>query len=184
MQAYAVKDATDILQQYTRLRSGTEVLDFLMRNIEAAERMKIVETKILAMVVFCAQLNDSAKHYVMRFMAVYLRLDETNNEAESSQADRPEVSAAKQQVAWSYAQYYERRNQPDDPNGSTALEAISQSGSSPAGSQSASHTAAKGDGASDSDGEGKEESDDREQAEGEEDEEEEDEEEEDEEEVL
>ena len=76
MQAYAIKDAANMLQQYTKLLSGTQLLDFLMHNIEEAERMKIVETKMLAMVVFCAQLNDSAKLYVMSFMTEYLGHDD------------------------------------------------------------------------------------------------------------
>ncbi len=78
MQAWAVKDAADMLQQYTKLSSGTELLDFLMHNIEEAERMKIVETKVLAMVVFCAQLDGAAKLYVARFMTEYVGHDDTN----------------------------------------------------------------------------------------------------------
>jgi len=88
-------------------------------------------------------------------------------EAESSQADRPEVSAAKQQVAQSYADFFEKRNQPADPKGPTALEAVSEDEFSEGGSQSASHFAAGGD-ASDTDGEGTEESNDNEDNEGEE----------------
>ena len=78
MQAYAVKDAGEMLQQYTRLRSGTQATDFLMRIIEEAERRKTMETKRLAMLVFCAHLSDSARHYVLRFMAEYLRFGDSN----------------------------------------------------------------------------------------------------------
>ncbi len=78
MQAWAAKDAADMFKQYTRLRSGTELLQFLMHNIEEAERMKIVETKALAMVVLCAQLDNAAKLHVMRFMTEYLGHDDTN----------------------------------------------------------------------------------------------------------
>ena len=41
MQAWVVKDAADMLQQYTKLSSGTELMKFLMHNIEEAERMKL-----------------------------------------------------------------------------------------------------------------------------------------------
>jgi hypothetical protein len=78
MQAWVVKDAADMLQQYTKLSSGAELLDFLMHNIEEAERMNIVETKVLAMVVFCAQLDGAAKLYVARFMTGYVGNDNTN----------------------------------------------------------------------------------------------------------
>ena len=51
------------------------------------------------------------------------------DEAESSQADRPEVFAAKKQVAQSYAEYVEKRTHPDDRNVPTALEAVSEADS-------------------------------------------------------
>ncbi|KAL0044405.1 hypothetical protein WJX82_004434 [Trebouxia sp. C0006] len=128
-QAWVVKDAADMLQQYTKLSSGAELLDFLMHNIEEAERMNIVETKFLAMVVFCAQLEGAAKLYVARFMTGYVGNDNTNDEAESSQADRPEVFAAKQQVAQSYAEYVGKMTQADEGNVPTALPAISEADS-------------------------------------------------------
>ncbi len=43
-----------------------------MRNIEEAAKMRLMDAKTLAIVVFGAQLNDTAKHHVMRFMAEYL----------------------------------------------------------------------------------------------------------------
>ena len=78
MQAWAVKDAADMLQQYSKLSSGTELLDLLMHNIEEADRMKIVESKVLAMVIFCAQLDGAAKLFVARFMTEYVGRDARN----------------------------------------------------------------------------------------------------------
>jgi len=43
-----------------------KVLDFLERNIKEAEKMRLLDAKTLAIVVFGAQLNDTAKHHVMR----------------------------------------------------------------------------------------------------------------------
>lgn len=51
------------------------------------------------------------------------------DETESSQADRPQVSAAKQQLAQSYAEYVGKRTQPDDCNVPTALEAVAETDS-------------------------------------------------------
>ena len=51
------------------------------------------------------------------------------DEAESSQADRPEVFAAKQQVAQSYAEYVGKMTQADEGNVPTALPAISEADS-------------------------------------------------------
>jgi len=65
-----VKDASDMLQKYTKVSFGVKVLDFLVRNIEEAEKMGLMDAKTLAIVVFGAQLDTTDKHHVISFRRV------------------------------------------------------------------------------------------------------------------
>ncbi len=72
VQDFAVKEADAMLQQYYTLKSGEDLLDFLLNDITQSEEMGYFTQKALAISVFAAQLSSTARNHVMSFLSAYL----------------------------------------------------------------------------------------------------------------
>ena len=72
VQDFAVNEVAAMLQQYYTLKSGEDLLDFLLHDITQAEEMGYFTQKALAINEFAAQLNSTARNHVMSFLSAYL----------------------------------------------------------------------------------------------------------------